>query len=154
MSLVHAPLASKVTKHTEERLVSPATTSDDSNHSTDRALDDLLGARGKSNAGLTLVGVVANNCDVVARSPAKRTTISHLLLDVADNGTLGHGSKRKDISNSQTCVLSGVDELTGVHAFVGDEGLLMKLESVGVTEDNVGERCTTAGVVNDSLHNT
>jgi hypothetical protein len=44
--------------------------------------------------------------------------------------------------------------LTGVHSLVGDESFCAELESVGVTEGDFGERCTTTGVMNDFLDYT
>ena len=138
----------------KERLVCSTATSDDTDHTTDAGLDDLLGARGELDTGLALVGVVANNGNVVTGGTAKSTTVTHLLLDVGDNGTLGAGSEREDVANGEGSVLAGVDELAGVHALVGDEGLGVELEAVRVTENDLGEGGTTAGVVDDLLHNT
>ena len=42
----------------------------------------------------------------------------------------------------------------GVHALVGNEGLVGLLELVGGVEDDAGERSTTTGVVDDLLHDT
>ena len=134
-------------KRTQERLVSSATASDDTDHSSGTGVDDLLGTRGKLDAGLALIRVVADNGDVVAGGSAKRTTVTDLLLNVGDDGTLGHLTEREDVADGQGSLLSGVDELAGVHAFVGDESLGDLLESVGVTEDDLGEggtaTCTT-----------
>jgi hypothetical protein len=44
--------------------------------------------------------------------------------------------------------------LTSVHSFVGDECLGDVLVSVWMTESDLGERSTTARVVNDLLHDT
>lgn len=75
-------------QHTEERLVGPSTTSNDTNHTTHAALDNLLRARGELDTGLALVWVVADDSNVVARSPSERTTVANLLLHVSNNGTL------------------------------------------------------------------
>jgi hypothetical protein len=130
-------------KHTKEGLVSSATTSDDTDHSSGSRVDDLLGAGGKLDAGLALIRVVADNGDVVAGGSAERTTVTDLLLNVGDDGTLRHLTEGEDVADGQSSLLSGVDELAGVHAFVGDEGLGSLLESVGVAEDDLGERSTT-----------
>jgi hypothetical protein len=47
--------------------------------------------------------------------------------------------------------LSAVDELTGVHAFGGDEQFFALLVAVGVAEVHDGERSTTARIVDDIL---
>jgi len=138
----------------KQRLVCSAATSDNTDHTTDAGLDDLLGTGGELDTGLALVGVVANDGDVVTRGTAESTTVAHLLLDVGDNGTLGAGSEREDVADGEGGVLAGVDELAGVHALVGDEGLGVELEAVGVTEDDLGQGSTTTGVVDDLLHDT
>lgn len=117
-------------------------------------MDNLLGTGGQLDAGLALVGVVANNGDVVTGGTAQSTTVTDLLLNVGNNGTLGHGTQGQDVANGQSGVLAGVDELAGVHALVGNEGLGVQLEAVGVTEDDLGEGSATAGIVDNLLHNT
>lgn len=138
----------------KERLVGSATTSNDTDHTTDAALDDLLGARWELDTGLALLRVVADDGNVVAGGSAERTTVTHLLLDVGDNGTLRAGAEGEDVADGERGVLAGVDELAGVHALVGDEGLGVELEAVRVTEDDLGEGSSSAGVVDDLLYDT
>jgi hypothetical protein len=140
--------------HTEQRLVGTTTTSNDTDHTTGCALDNLLGTTGKLDTGLALIGVVADNGNVVTRGTAKSTAVTGLLLNVGNDGTFGDGGEGEDVADGQSSVLSGVDELTGVHALVGDEGLGDVLELVGVTELDLSERSTTARVVDDLLHDT
>lgn len=117
-------------------------------------MDDLLGTGGKLDTGLALIGVVADDGNVVAGGTTQSATVTNLLLDVRDDGTLGHGAQGQNVTDSQVGVLAGVDELASVHALVGDEGLGVVLESVGVTEDDLGEGSTAASIVDDLLHNT
>lgn len=133
-------------KRTQERLVGTATTGNNADHATRAGVDDLLGTRGQLDAGLALVGVVADNSDVVAGGTAQGATVTDLLLDVGDDGTLGHGAQGQDVADGQGSLLSGVDELASVHALVGDEGLGHLLESVGVAEDDLGEGSTATCV--------
>jgi len=135
----------------EQGLVGAATTSNNTDHTAGGAGDDLLGAGRKLDACLALVGVVADDGDVVARSAAEHTAVTGVLLYVGDNGTLGHGAKGKDVADSQGGVLAGVDELAGVHALIGNEGLGVLLELVGVAEGDLGEGSTTARLVDDLL---
>ena len=139
------------TRGLEEGLVGTATASDDADHATGVAVDDLLGAGGELDTGLALVGVVADDGDVVAGGAAERAAVAGLLLDVGDDGTLGDGAEGEDVADGQGGLLAGVDELAGVHALIGDEGLLVLLELVGVAEDDLGEGRTTAGIVDDVL---
>jgi len=140
------------TRRLEEGLVCSATASDDTDHTTRAAADDLLRAGRELDAGLALIGVVADNGDVVAGSASESATVTDLLLDVGDDGTLGKRAEGQDVADGQGGVLAGVDELAGVHALVGDEGRGLLPELVGRVERDTGERRTTTGVVDDLLH--
>jgi len=142
------------TRSLQERLVGPATTGDDTDHTTRAARDDLLGAGRELDAGLALIGVMADDGDVVTRGAAESTTVTGLLLDVRDDGTLRDRGQGKDVADGQGGVLASVDELAGVHAFIGDEGLGDLLVLVGRPENDTGEGRATAGVVDDLLHDT
>jgi hypothetical protein len=133
---------------TQERLVGTTTTSDDTDHSTGVARDDLLGTGWELDTGLALIWVVTDNGNVVSGGTTESTTVTDLLLDVGDDGTFWDGSERKDVSDGQGSVLTGVDELAGVHALVGDEGLGVELELVWVTEDNLGQWGTYRTAIN------
>lgn len=97
---------------------------------------------------------MADDSNVVTGGATKAATVAHLLLDVGDDGTLRDGAEGEDVADGEGGVLAGVDELAGVHALVGDEGLGVDLVAVGVAEDDLGQRRTTAGVVDDLLHDT
>jgi hypothetical protein len=142
------------TRSLQERLVGTATTGNNADHATGAGVDDLLGTGGELDAGLALVGVVADDGDVVAGGTAQGAAVTDLLLDVGDDGTLGHGAQGQDVADGQGSLLSGVDELASVHAFVGNEGLGHLLESVGVAEDDLGEGSTATSVVDDVADDT
>ena len=142
------------TRRLQEGLVGTSTTGDDTNHTTAGAGEDLLGAGGELDTGLALIGVVANDGDIVSRGSSKGTTVSRLLLNVRNDSSFWDGAEGEDVSDGEVGVLAGVDELAGLHALVGDEGLGVKLVAVGVAEDDLGQRRTTAGVVDDLLHDT
>jgi hypothetical protein len=57
---------------------------------------------------------VANDGGVTSGGTGKSTAITNGLLNVADNGTLGHRTQRKNVSDVQGSLLTAVDELTGV----------------------------------------
>lgn len=98
--------------------------------------------------------MLTDDGNVVTGGTAKSTTVTRLLFDVGNDGTLRNGGQGEDVANGQGGVLSGIDELTSVHALVGNEGLGDLLELVRVTELDLGERSTTARVVDDLLHDT
>lgn len=138
----------------EQRLVDTSTTSDDSNSRPRTAADGLLRTRWQPDPGLVVVGAVSNDGSVVAGSPGEGATVTDLLLDVADDGTLGALADGEDVSDGESRLFAAVDEGAGVHALGGDESLLAELEAVGVTEDDTGEGSTTSSVVNDLLYDS
>jgi len=138
----------------EHRLVCTSTTGNDTDHTTSRAENHLLGTGGELDASLALVGVVADDGDIVTRGPAERTTVSSFLFHVGDDGTFGDSTKREDVANSEVGVLAGVNELASVHALVGNEHLGPILELVGVSELHLREGGAAAGVVDDLLDYT
>jgi len=131
-----------------EGFVCTATASDDSDHTTAGAGEDLLGAGWELDTGLALIRVVADDSNVVTGSTAERTTVTVLVLDVGEDGTLRDGVEGQDVADGESGVLSSVDELcvvslksllvrhtvqtdlASVHALVGDEGLGVVLEPV------------------------
>jgi len=133
----------------QQGLVGSSTSSNDTNHSSGAALDDLLGTRWELDPSLALIRVVANDGHIVARCSSKSTTVSRLLLNVRDDSSFWDRAEGKDVADGQVCVLAGVDELASVHALVGNEGLGVESESIGVTEDNLGQRSTSATLVDD-----
>jgi len=57
-----------------------------------------------------------------------------MVLDVADNSSLGDRSERQNISDNESGLLTAVQELSGVHTFGGDEELLLLLVTERMTE--------------------
>lgn len=135
----------------EHWLVDSATSCTDTDHTSGSRRDNLLGTRWELQSSLSSVWVVSDNDNIVSGCSSERTTVSHLLLNIRGDGTLWHGSERKDVSDVKGSLLSGIDELTGVHAFVCNECLGSELVLVWITEDNLGQRSTTTRVVDDVL---
>jgi hypothetical protein len=104
------------TRRLHERLVCSATTSDDTDHTTARAGEDLLGTGWELDTGLALIRVVADDGNVVAGGTTERTTVTRLVLDVGEDGTFGNGVEGQDVADGESGVLSGVDELDTVSA--------------------------------------
>lgn len=127
----------------EQRLVDTSTTRNNANGSTAAAGDGLLRARGKTDTGLVLLGGVTDDGGVVAGGTGERTAVTSLLLDVADNRTLGELGHGDDVANRELGLLSAVDEGTSVEALSRNEGLLAELVAVGVPEDDAGKGSTT-----------
>lgn len=99
--------------------------------------------------GSAIVGVMADNNSVVTGGPGEDTTVTDVVLNVADNGTLGDGAEGEDVADDEIGLLATIDELAGVHTLSGDEELLLKLVAERVAEGDLGERSAAAGVVED-----
>lgn len=138
----------------EQGLIDSSTTGNNTDDTSSSGGDDLLGSGRKLDSGLALIGVVADDNDVVTGSSANGTSVTGVLLNVGEDGTLGDGAKRENVTDVQGSLLTGVDELSSVDTLVSDEGLNSLLVLVGVSEDDLGEGSTTTGVMDDLLDNT
>ena len=137
----------------EEGLVDTATAGGDTDGSTGARRDSLLRARRETDAGLAVLRV-ANDGGVVARGAGEGSTVTDLLLDVEDNGTLGARAEGDNVADRESGLLAGVDERAGRDALGRNEGLLAELVAVRVTEDDGREGSTTASVVDDLANDT
>merc|ERR1719430_2167937 len=132
-------------------LVDPSASSHDSNHGSVGAGDDLLGAGGKLDPGPLGVWVVGDDGGVVAAGPGHLAAVTRLLLEVADDGSLGHEPDGHHVPDSDLGLAAAVHELASVHALGRDEQLLLDLVSVGVPEVDDSEGGAAAGVMDDVL---
>ena len=130
-------------------LVDPTSAGDDANHGPVGRRDDLLGAGRQLNPGALGVGVVGDDGGVVAGCSGQLASVSGLLFEVRDDGSLGHHTDGHDVADGQLSLLAAVDELTGVHSLAGDHQFLPDLVPVGVSEVDDGQRSTATGIVND-----
>lgn len=126
----------------EEGLVDTATTGGNTDGCASAGRDGLLGARGETDASLAVL-VVANDGGIVARGTGNSSTVTDLLLDVEENGTLGARAEGEDVADGESGLLAGVDERAGRDALGRDKGLLAELVAVGVTEDDGGKGSAT-----------
>jgi hypothetical protein len=143
-----------VESRTQHRLIGTSSTSNNSDHSTSSGRNNFLGTGWELNTSLALVRVVSNDGNIVSGCSSKRTTVTSLLLDIANHGTFWDRGKRKNVADLEVGVFAGVDKLSRVHSLVGDESLGVELESVRVPKDHFGQRSTTSRVVNDVLHSS
>jgi len=133
----------------QHRLVGTPTTGNDTNHSSGSAENNLLRTAGQLDSGLALVRVVSNDSNVVARCSAQCASITGLLFDICDHGTLRNLAQRQDVADRQIGVLPSVDELSGVHSFHSNHRLGSVLVGIRVSEFDEGQRRSTAWVVDD-----
>ena len=118
-------------------LIHTTTTSDETDHSTATthhtafenlpALNSLLDTGRKTDVSHALVIGVTNDGGVVTRAASEGTTVTDLVLDVADDSTFGHFTERDDITDGNLSLLTAVHRLTSVHTFSSNEELLIEL---------------------------
>ncbi len=94
---------------------------------------------------------MANDGDIVARRPTQGASVARLFLHVRHHRALGHRAQGQDVPDGQGGLLASINELAGVHALVGDEGLGVLLVPVGIAEDDFGERRSPPRVMHDFL---
>lgn len=92
---------------------------------------------------------MADNNNVITRSPSKDPTVTHLVFNVANHSSFWDGSEGQDISHSQGGLFTAVNKLPSEHSFRGDEQLLLVLVTEGVAESDAGQRGATTRIVDD-----
>jgi hypothetical protein len=138
----------------EQGLVSTASSSNDTNLSADCRWNSLLSATGKTQPSGALVVVMSDDNSKGSTSTSKCTAVSKLCLNVTDNCSFRDSRERQDVSYTQGCLLSAIDELTSVHAFCAYDQFGVALIAVGVSELHLGYRSTSTRVVEDFLNYT
>ena len=86
---------------------------------------------------------MSNDGSVVSRCLGKRSSVTDLLLDVADDCSFRALRDGENVSDVQSSLLSTVDERSGSDTLGSDESLLSELVPVWVSEDDDGERSST-----------
>jgi hypothetical protein len=86
---------------------------------------------------------VTDDGGIVASGTCECSTVTKLLLDVADNGTFRTCGDREDVANSKLSLLPCIDKGACVKALCGDKGLLSELVAVRITENNTSKGGTT-----------
>ncbi len=64
-------------------------------------LQNLLGTRRELHTGLSSFRVVRDDGGEVSRRASKGSTVTELLLHVANNGTLGHASEGQNVADGK-----------------------------------------------------
>jgi len=112
---------------------------------------DTTGQFDTSDIGILVMG---HNGRITTRCTGQLSTVTTLLFDVADDCSLGHDSNWKDVSDLEGSLLATVHELSGVHAFGGDEEFLPQLELIRISEDDDSKWSTSARIMDDLLHDS
>lgn len=100
----------------------------------------------------SIIRVMTDNNGVITRSSGQDSTITHMVLNVANNRTLRNRSEREHIAHHKICLLPAEKKLAGVHALCSYEQLLLLLVPKRVSESDSGKRGTTARIMDDFRH--
>jgi len=116
--------------------------------------EGLSGTGGKLNSGLgKIVGVTDDDSGSTGAS-GQFTLITRLGFNVADGSTFGDLVDGEDVTGGEGSFISTVDILTSVHAFSSQEVGSLESVFIRVSEDDLGEGSTTAGIVDDLSDDT
>jgi hypothetical protein len=85
----------------QDGLVSSATAGNKADHGAALVADGLLGTGREADSANALISVLGHNNSIVTGSAAHLTAVTDLLLDVADNSTLGDLADREDVSDGK-----------------------------------------------------
>lgn len=135
----------------EEWLVDTTTTCYDTNSSSWRANDGLLGTWRKTDSSLTVNFWVTDDSSVVSWASCQCTSVTGLFFDVTDDGTFWHLWNWQNVTDGESSLLTTVDECTGVETFGSDEGFSTELVAVLITENDTCKWSTTVSVSLDKI---
>ena len=113
----------------QDWFVDTSTSSNKSDHGSVGRGDDFLGSRRELDPGPVGVGVVGDHGGVVAAGPRQLPAVPGLLLQVADDGSLGHVADGHHVADGDLGLLTTVHKLSGVHTWK-DNTLILLFTSV------------------------
>merc|ERR1719198_230976 len=95
----------------EDRLLETTSSSDDTDHGTSVGGDGLTSTGWKTDTGLLAIFGVTHDDAGGTGGAGDVATVAFLTLEGGDDGTFRHLADRKDVSDLQLSLLTGVDVL-------------------------------------------
>lgn len=135
----------------EQRFIDPSTSGNNTDRRPRIPGDGLLRSTRQPNPRLIIVWRMSNDSRVIAGSPRQRSSISDLLLDIADDRTFGKAAHRQHVADGKRRLLAAIHKGTSVQTLGRDECFLAKFVPVRVTEDDTSKRRASTRVMNDIL---
>ena len=133
----------------EDGLLGSAASSDDADGGAGIGIDGLSNSRGKSDSGAGSVFRLRDHGGEGAGSAGVLSLIASVLLDVADEGTFGDFLDGENVSDGEGSLGSAVDVLSRVKPFGSNVEFSVGSEGVGISELDLGNGSSTAGIVDD-----
>jgi len=138
----------------KDRLIDSFSGGNQNNHGSSVTSEGLSGTRGELNSGLAEIIGMADDDGRGTGASGELSLITRLGFDVADGSTFGDLVDGEDVTGGEGSFISAVDELTSVHSFSSQEVGSLESVFIGVSEDDLGEGSTTAGIVEDLSDDT
>jgi len=138
----------------KDGLINSFSGGNETNHGSGFTGEGLSGTRGKSDSGLAEIIGVTNDDSGGTGASGELTLITGVVFNVTDGSTFGDLVDGEDVTGGEGSLLSGIDELTGVHSFNGEEMGVLKSVLIRVSEDDLSEGSTTTGIVEDLSDDT
>jgi len=133
----------------QERLVASLSAGNDADHGSAASEDGFTNAGGESDSGLLAIFGVTDDDAGSTGGTGEGASVSELGLAGRNDGSLRHAVEGHDIANLQRSFFARIHKHAGVHTFDGDEILSAVLVSVCVSENNLSEGRSSAGIVNN-----
>jgi len=133
----------------KDRLIDSFSGGNQTNHGSGVTSEGLSGTRGKLDSGLAEIIGVTDDGGRSSGASGQFTLITRGGFDVTDGSTFGDLVDGEDVTGGEGSFMSAVNVLTGVHSFSSQEVSSLESILIGVSEDDLGEGSTTAGIVED-----
>ena len=85
-----------------------------------------------------VIGIVTDDNSVITRGPSEYTTVTNMVLNIADNSSFRNRSEWEHVTNNKCGLLTTVNELSSVQTLSCNEQLVLFLVPEGVTESDLG----------------
>lgn len=138
----------------KDGLIDSFTGGDQTNHSSSVTSEGLSGTGGELDSGLAQIIGVTDDGGGSTGASGQFTLITRGGFNVTDGSTFRDLVDGKDVTGGEGSFISAVNVLTGVHAFSSQEVGSLESILIRVSEDDLGEGSTTAGIVEDLSDDT
>jgi len=135
-------------------LINSFSGSNETNHSSRFTWEGLSSTRGKSDSSLAEIIGMTNDDSGGTRASSKLALITGMVFNVTNGSTFRDFVDGEDVTSGQRSFGTGIDELTGVHAFYGNEVRVSKSVLIYISEDDFSEGSTTTGIMEDLSDDT
>jgi len=135
----------------QHRFIDTSTAGNETEDGAVAAVVQLFDARRELDTGAAGVQVVGDDGTVTPGGLGDLTAVTGLFFERADDGTFGHLTDRKNITDVELSLSAAMDELSSANALSADNGFSDFSVLVRVLELDLGQWSATAWIVDDVL---